>query len=210
MPVPTAKMLVALIVYIAGPMMEVPAEPEQEQTATPSAVAISIADDTGSVVGGQAVRYRVTISNATEVPTPVTIRLTLSSGTITELKAESAAVIANAVAWKNTLAAGTSRTYSVAGIIDAPAKAGKIAATACVHLSPEETALSCVTDLNLISAPASRERNVAWLLAILLGLLAAAGAIWLQKKITPEPLTPANADATPIDNLGRPSGAPPV
>jgi hypothetical protein len=48
-----------------------------------------------------------------------------------------------------------------------------------------------LTDLNTITAP--RERGLAWLASIALGLLAVAGSIWLHRKVTPELLTPANA-----------------
>jgi hypothetical protein len=82
----------------------------------------------------------------------------------------------------------------VAGVVDAHAPTPDLAATACLHLAADSPAITCATDLNTMAdAPTPRERSFAWLASIALGLLAVVGAIWLQRRITPELLTPANA-----------------
>src|SRR5688572_4905481 len=109
MPVPGAMMLVALIAHIGGPMMKVPAPGPDHLHLTSPSMDVTIADDTTAVVNGQPLRYQITVHNPTDTETPVTVRVTISS--VTNLRADQAAVIANAVAWKNTLAPGSTRTY---------------------------------------------------------------------------------------------------
>ncbi|HCT80217.1 MAG TPA: hypothetical protein DGG94_21080 [Micromonosporaceae bacterium] len=208
MPVPAAQILVAVLTHIGGPLMPLPA-PEPAYSPAEPTVKISIADDIGEVTVGQPVRYQVIVSNTTVTEAAITVKLTLSPAMITELQSDNAAVVANAVAWKHMLPAGETRTYSVAGVVDSKVKAADLAATACVHLTAEAPALTCATDMNVVS-PESTPRTYAWLAALFLGLLAVAGSVWLQKKITPELLTPSNAAAALGDDPGQPGGAPPV
>ena len=157
MPVPGAMMLVALIAHIGGPMMKVPALGAEHLHLTSPSMGITIADDTAAVVNGQALRYQITVHNSTETETPVTVRVTLSS--VTHLHADQAAVVANAVAWKNTLAPGSTRTYSVAGVVDTHAATPDLAATACVHLTADTPAVTCATDLNTVGATTKLPRT---------------------------------------------------
>jgi hypothetical protein len=174
-------------------MMKVPAPGPDHLHLTSPSVDVTIADDTTAVVNGQRLRYQITVHNPTETETPVTVRVTLSS--VTNLHADQAAVVANAVAWKNTLAPGSTRTYSVAGVVDTDTTTPDLAATACVHLAADTPAVTCDTDLNTVGATTTspRERSFAWIASIMLGLLAVAGSIWLHRRVTPELLTPANA-----------------
>ncbi|WP_203913770.1 hypothetical protein [Rhizocola hellebori] len=173
-------------------MMKVPAPgADHLQTATPL-MGITIADDASAVVDGQPLRYQITVHNPTDTDTPITVRVTLSS--VTNLQADEATIVSNAVAWKNTLAPGSTRTYTLAGVAQTPTAAPDLAATACIYLTADTPALTCATDLDLIAAPASdRTRTMAWLASIVLGLLSVIGAIWLDRKIRPELLTPDNA-----------------
>jgi hypothetical protein len=186
-------MLVALIGHIGGPLMKVPTPGADHLYAASPLMGITIADDVETVVSGQPLRYRITVHNPTETETLVTVRVTLSS--VTNLHADQAAVVANAVAWKNTLAPGSTRTYSVAGVVDTDTTTPDLAATACVHLAADTPAVTCDTDINTVGATTTspRERSFAWIASIMLGLLAVAGSIWLHRRVTPELLTPANA-----------------
>jgi hypothetical protein len=185
-------MLVTLIAHIGGPLMKVPAPGADHLHPASPLMGITIADDASAVAGGQQLRYRITVHNPTETETPITVRVTLTS--ITNLQADQAAVVANAVAWKNTLAPGSTHTYTVAGVVDTRTTAPDLAATACVHLTADTPALTCATDLDTLAAPTTpRERSLAWLASIALGILAVLGAIWLERRVKPELLTPANA-----------------
>src|SRR5215218_1715362 len=162
MPVPGTMLLVTLIGQIGGPLMKVP----DHFLFTPPSMGITIADDTSAVADGQQLHYRITVQNQTDNETAITVRVTLTS--VTNLQADQAAVIANAVAWKNTLAPGTTRTYTVAGTASS---ASDPAATACVHLAADTPALTCATDLDTLATPTTpRERSLAWLASIALGL----------------------------------------
>ena len=46
-------------------------------------------------------------------------------------------------------------------------------------------------------------RRMAWIGSIFFGILTVIGAVWLYRKVKPEPLTPASADKPPL-----PGGAP--
>jgi hypothetical protein len=46
-------------------------------------------------------------------------------------------------------------------------------------------------------------RKMAWIGSIFFGILAVVGAVWLYRKVNPDPLTPASAAKSP-----QPGGAP--
>lgn len=203
--VPAAQ-IVALLAYVGGPLMGIPVS---EPIHTPD-LTISIADNQSTIGLGDQVRYEVTVTNETDAAAPVTIKLHLPPSTVSGLQAENAAVLANAIAWKGLLAAGQSLTYSASGSVASDTPASDLSATACVYITPEESAVTCATDINAVATVPDDSRRFAWLAAILLGLLATAGSIWLQKKVTPELLTPDNAAAAFGGTPGRPGGAPSV
>ncbi len=201
MPVPGTTMFIALLAHIGGPLMGMhPHTP-------PSSMDITIADDNATVVGGQPLRYLITVHNPTQEQTSITVRVSLSP--VSQLHADGGAAVANAAAWRSVLEPGSSRSYSIAAIVDPHGTDPNLAATACVHLATDTRAQTCATDLNTIAAGTPRERGFAWLAAILLGLLAVAGTILLERKIRPPLLTPDNA-AYPPGPAGQPGGAPPV
>jgi hypothetical protein len=191
--------------------MATPPPPDQPAAAELSRpeVTITIGDGKGQVSAGQMVRYEVVVHNASAVEAPMTIVLTVPAYAVTGLVALDAAVVANAVAWKNVVAAGQTRSYSLTGRVDRAALATSLDVTACVHDRPNAPAVACATDRNeLVAAQqdGSGARRMAWLGAIVFGMLAAVGAIWLYRKVNPELLTPASDDhpARPT----RPGGAP--
>lgn len=206
MPVPTAQILVALLAHIGGPLMQASSpDPNNDHHHLVPEMRITVGDDLARVAVGQQLRYQVTVSNPGSTETPVTIKLTLSPDAVTSLQARDAAIVANAVAWKHLLKPGETRSYSLDGVVASRVDTPDLAVTACVHLTPEAPAVTCATDLNAIAEPARDTSGpYTWLAAGLLALLAVIGAIWLQKKIQPPMLTPANADP------GQPGGAPSV
>jgi hypothetical protein len=172
---------------------------------------ITIADDVTKVQAGQKVTYEVIVINPRGFRLPVLVNVTLAPAAFAEIKAEDALVVANAVAWKGVLNYGRTRVLMVVGILHSKVDAPDLAATACVHLSSDSPALACATDRDVIVAPPNR-KWITWGAAIALGLVAMAGSVWLQRKITPAPLTPATARAEfgPPDVPSQPGGAPPV
>jgi hypothetical protein len=185
MPIPAAQVLVALIAHISGPLMlfHEPASPMH----------VSIADHVAKVTRGQTVRYEVTVSNPSTSETPVMVKMTLSPAVLHAIEADNAAVVANAVAWKNLLNPGETRIYTVAGVLDSKVDTSDLAATACVHANADSPALTCATDLDVVAPFPSNGRWIMWSAAVALGLFAAAASIWLQRRITPPLLTPLNA-----------------
>lgn len=202
MPIPAAQVLVALIAHIGGPLMHLgvihdPASPVQ----------VTIADHVAQVSAGQTVTYEVTVSNPSTSETPVMVKMTLSPAVFSALHAQDAAIIANAVAWKNQLHPGETRIYTVAGVLDSKVDVPDLAATACVHLDAESPALTCATDLDVVSNPVD-QRWLVWSLSIFLGLAAVAGSVWLHRRVNPPLLTPANAHLAYAAQ--EPGGAPSV
>lgn len=213
MPVPAANIVLAVLAHIGGPLMAVPSpaeDPKPDKADSHSRMTISIADNMHEVRGGQRVRYQIMVSNPTRTEAPVTIRLTLPSSVVTSIRAEQATVVANAVAWKNRLAAGETRSYFLMGTVERRVDASDIAITACLHAASEAPALTCATDLNSVAAGPTDSPGLTWIAAIVFGLLAAMGAVWLQKKIQPDRLTPANAASTYGEEPGQPGGTPSV
>ncbi|WP_117215274.1 DUF11 domain-containing protein [Allorhizocola rhizosphaerae] len=177
--------------------------PTPDEQAGHAPAPISIADNTRVVRGGDRVRYEITATNPTPDEAPVTVSLTLPPTVVTRIEAQDAAVIANSVAWKRRMAGGESKTYVLSGTIDPAVRARDLRVTACVQVG---TASTCRTDRNQIDTPAPI-RRLAWIAAIIFGLLAVAGALWLHKRIQPEPLAPGNTPpSTP--NAELPGGAP--
>jgi hypothetical protein len=172
---------------------------------------VTIADDVANVRGGETVRYEVIVINPRGFALPVLVNVTLAPAVFSEIKAEDAIIVANAVAWKGVLNRGRTRVLMVVGVLHSKVDARDLAATACVHLDPDSPALACGTDLDVVVAPPDR-RWIMWTAAVALGLLAVAGSLWLQRKITPALLTPANAHAefdrpeVPSQPGGAPSG----
>jgi hypothetical protein len=160
------------------------------------------------------VRYRVVVRNDGVVETPLTVKLTTPAHAVTGLEASDttgAAVIANAVAWKSIVGAGETRTYSLAGRVERGTRSGSLAVTVCVHDRLGAPAMACATDRNELAAAAQKDdsgaRRMAWLGSILFGILAVVGAVWLYRKVNPEPLTPATAPAS-LNEPAQPGGAP--
>lgn len=203
--VPAANLLMAVLSNIAGPFIGIPA-PDQPVAAgassTASQVTITVADGAQRVNDGQMVRYQVVVRNGGDAETPLTVKLVVSPDTVTGLQADGAAVVANAVAWKNIVGPGETRTYAVAGRVEPRGQTREFSVTACVHQRLDEPAVACATDLNALAGEQDKPARMAWLASILFGILAVAGALWLHKKVNPEPLTPANARDT------LPGGAP--
>jgi hypothetical protein len=170
-------------------------------------VTITIRDGHDQVSAGQTVRYDVTVHNGGAAEAPVTVKLTLPARAMTSLDAPDAAVVANAVAWRNVVGAGETRTYSLAGRIERAARdLRSLDVTACVHDQPNAPAVACATDHDSLAVAQkndTRTRRIAWIGAIIFGILAVIGAVWLYRKVNPELLTPANADKT-----AQPGGAP--
>jgi hypothetical protein len=176
-------------------------------TITP-AVNITIADDAGStaVVNGQLIRYQIKVMNSAETESAVTVRLSLPAGALSEISADQAAIVADAAAWRLTLGAGETRTYAISATVSTSKP--DLSATACVHSS--KAVLACATDLDRVDNQ-DPVRGYAWIASILLGFLAVALSLWLQRAIQPEFLTPANAAITygnRTENPGQPGGAP--
>lgn len=207
MPVPAANIVFVVLAHIGGPLLIIPSpnQPQIEPQTQVTGLTISIADSHREVSGGQKVKYRITVTNPTESEAPVTIRLTLPASAVKAIEAEDATIVANAVAWKNKIPAGQSQTYSLVGTVDTGVAVPALEATACVHVGANNEAVTCASDRNEVSTPA-RSAGLTWLAAILFGILAVIGAIWLQRKIQPEPLTPASAAASQSPEL--PGGAP--
>jgi hypothetical protein len=181
-------------------MMSIPT-PDEHAGHAPTP--ISIADNARHVRGGDRVRYEITVTNTAPEEAPVTVSLTLPSAVMSRIEAQDAAVVANAVAWKRRMAGGESRTYVVSGTIDPAVSTRDLRVTACAQFGSAST---CTTDRNQIDTPAP-VRRLAWIAAIIFGLLAVAGAIWLHKRIRPEPLTPGTTPPNP-PNTELPGGAP--
>jgi hypothetical protein len=184
---PSALMLVALLTHIGGPFMG----------SVPS-VGVSISS---TVSAHQNISYQITVRNSSDVSAPVTVRLTVPPGTLSELKAADAAVIANAVAWKAHLAAGEMRTFSLTGTVSAPST---LEAVACVHDAADSPALACATNHQEIQTD-HLVRKYAWIASITLGALAVAGTLLLHRRIRPEFLTPPTAGTLAREPGGAPS-----
>lgn len=191
-----------------------PDKPAASAASLSPEVTISIADGVQQVSAGQMVRYQVVVRNSGTAEAPLTIKLTVPGRAVTGLRAEEAAVVANAVAWKNVVSPGESRTYSLSGRIEPETRQRELAVTACVHERPGAPAVACATDLNELFAAGPDDggaRRFAWIGAIAFGILAAIGALWLYRKVNPEPLTPATVQeaalpAAPVSS--QPGGAP--
>jgi len=212
MPVPTANLLMAVLSYIGGPLMAIPS-PDDPAAGTSSSpeVTVSIADGVERVSAGQMVRYSVVVRNSGAVETPLTIKLTVPANAVTGLQAEDSAVVANAVAWRNVVGVGQTRTYSVAGRIDERRSGRDLAVTACVHEGLNALAVACATERNESpKGKADPTRRWAWAGSILFGILAVIGAVWLYRKVNPQPLTPDNAleEASMDAASSQPGGAP--
>ena len=183
-----------------------PDQPAAGANAPPPEVTITIGDGKEAVSAGQMIRYEVSVRNSGALEAPLTVKLTMPPRAVSGLEASDAAVVANAVAWKNILAAGETRTYSLAGRIDRAARSRTLAVTACVHHRPNAPAVACATDRNELAAMAGDDRGarkMAWIGSIFFGILAVVGAVWLYRKVNPDPLTPASAAKSP-----QPGGAP--
>jgi hypothetical protein len=201
LPVPAANIVFIVLAHVGGPLMSLP-PPDQPLSHAP--VPISIADDVREVRGGDRVRYEITVTNTWAAEAPVTVRLTLPEAVVTGIEAHGAAVIANAVAWKRMMAGGERRTYVVSGIVDPAVRRPDLSVTACMQVG---TASTCTTDRNEIDTP-EPVRRLAWIAAILFGLLAVVGAIWLHKRIQPEPLAPGIGPSSAGTGAELPGGAP--
>lgn len=174
-----------------------PDQPDDAASAATPEVTITIGDGKEAVSAGQIIRYQVSVHNSGGIEAPLMVRLTLPAHTITGLEAAEAAVVANAVAWKHVVGAGETRTYSLAGRVDRTARSRSLAVTACVHDRLNAPAVACATDRNEVAAMEGDDagaRRMAWIGSILFGILAVIGAVWLYRKVNPEPLTPATAN----------------
>jgi hypothetical protein len=226
MPVLVAQIAVSLIAHLGGPLMGVtpalsseppPLSPKPPRlssaplSAEPPPMQITISDEVTRVRGGENVAYEVIVINPRGFRLPVLVNVTLAPAAFSEIKAEDAIIVANALTWKGVLNTGRTRVLMVSGLLRSNMDARDLAATACVHLSPDTPPLACATDLDVIVAPPNG-RWITWTAAIALGLLAVAGSVWLQRKITPALLTPASARSEfgPPDVPSQPGGAPSV
>ncbi|WP_020521050.1 DUF11 domain-containing protein [Catelliglobosispora koreensis] len=198
---PAAHTLFAMLAYAGGPLMGVTDRPAET---FPPAVNIAIADEARSVAKGQLTEYTLRVENNSGSELPVTIRLTLPAGVFSTVDATDATVVANAAAWRTTLAAGETRTLTISGTVDAHASRSDIPATACVHTSAGVPA--CATDLNQVQDNEG-VRRYAWLVAIMLGFAAVLLSLWLQRIVRPEFLTPevARREYGPRQPGGAPS-----
>jgi hypothetical protein len=125
---------------------------------------------------------------------------------VEQVRADQAAIIGDAVAWKTSVAPGQATTYSLAARVE-PSLRETLEVTACIHSPGTQPALACATDSTQITSAPRQDRSVkwAWAAAIVFGLLAAAGAVWLHRKVNPPLLTPAQAA---VENGTQPGGAP--
>lgn len=192
--------------------MAIPAPDQPAASALPHQVTITIGDGRQEVSAGQLVRYEVMVHNFGPVEAPLTVKLTVPPKDLTKLEASEAAVVANAVAWKNVVGAGETRTYSLAGWVDRSPRSRTLAVTACVHDRLNAPAVACATDRNELfqnGTDDSGARRIAWIGSIFFGILAVVGAVWLYRKVNPEPLTPMSP-ATPAsaNKPVQPGGAP--
>ena len=223
MPVP-AKILLVVLTHIGGPFMttsapELRPEPLADKRASsrlaslpddPTSgpeIAISIADNVREVSHGQRIRYHIRVKNPTTAQTTVTVRLTLPPAAISRIEADGATVIANAVAWKRAIGPGETWTHTVTGTVKRAASTRDIEALACLHLPTGHPAVTCAADRNTVATSTIMDRY-AWPAAILFGILTVIGALWLHRKINPEPLTAANAAPPADDTPGLPGGTP--
>lgn len=207
LPFHTASLLVAVLSHLGGPMLSL-AGTAPTDPAPPSAgdqVGISVDDVARRVTAGDLVNYVITVRGGSR-EMPITVRMDLPAA-ITELRADGATVIGTAVAWRTMVQPAETRTYTLAGRVDRKARAADLAVTACIHHGSDTTALSCATDLNEIIEPPAL-RGLAWVGAAMLGALATVGTLWLQKRIKPELLTPANAHTLVGEPAKQPGGAP--
>jgi hypothetical protein len=207
--VPAAHVVMALIAHISGPLMGI--SPALSSSEPPPPMQITIADDVAKVRGSETVTYEVIVVNPSGFRLPVLVQVTLAPAVFSEIRAEDGTIVANAIAWKGLLNRGRTRVLMVVGVLHSTVDAPDLAATACVHLSADTPALACATDVDTIIPPPDR-RWITWSAAIALGLVAVAGSVWLQRKVTPAPLTPASAHAEfgPPDVPSQPGGAPSV
>ncbi len=203
MPVPAANIVFIVLAHIGGPLMSIPAPDQSTSQAAPRP--ISITDNFDGARGGDRIRYEITVTNPSPDETPVTVWLTLPRAVATEVQAQGAAVIAGGVAWKRQMAVGERRTYVVTSTVAPDAKAQELSVTACMRAGTES---ACTTTRDQVDTPPP-VRRLARIASIAFGLLAVFGALWLHKRIRPEPLTPATADGRRPD-LELPGGAPPA
>ena len=196
--VPSAGLLMSFLSHIAGPLIALPSPAP--------GVTITVRDNHDQVKAGQIVRSDVIVHNAGQAEAPVTVKLTMPARTITRLDAPDADLFANAAAWQNVASASETRTYTLAGQIDRAAHLRSLDGTACVHNQPNAPAVACATERDPLAAMQKDDpgtRRIAWIGAIVFGILAAIGAIWLYRKVDPELLTPATAN-----KAAQPGGAP--
>lgn len=185
-------------------------------------------------IGDGMVRYQVVGHNAGAVEAPLTVRLTLpahaaagleasdaatgleASDAAAGLEASDVAAVANAVEWKNIMAAGETRTHTLAGRVDRATGSRSLDVTACVHDRLNAPAAACATDRNEPASAQkdpqkdaqkddSRTRRMAWIGSIVFGILAVLGAVWLYRKVKPKLLTPTSADRPAAQPGGAPS-----
>ncbi|MDI1466395.1 hypothetical protein QEZ54_36010 [Catellatospora sp. KI3] len=198
-PINVTLLLTAALASATGPMLAL--LPATAAGAPPAATAaISIDDGVRRIEAGDTVRYRI-IARGDDQTQAATVRLTVPTG-LRDVRADGAAQTGDTLSWPAPAARQTS-SYTAAATLDGAAAPGDLAATAC--LQGVAAPVACATDLDLVAAP-GRGPGWAWLGSAFFGLLAAVGALWLNKKIRPELLTPANAHLIYSD--GQPGGAP--
>ncbi|MBV1856739.1 hypothetical protein [Catellatospora tritici] len=199
-PINVTLLLTTAIATAAGPLLAL-LPPATGATPAPTGAAISIDDGVRHVAAGDTVRYRV-IARGDDRTDAATVRVTVPTG-LRDLHADGATQTGATLSWPAPAARQTS-THTAAATLDQDAALGDLAVTACLQ-GALAAPLACATDLDLVVEP-TRRPGWAWLGSAFFGLLAAVGALWLNKKIRPELLTPANAHLIYSD--GQPGGAP--
>ncbi|GHJ45460.1 hypothetical protein Cs7R123_28020 [Catellatospora sp. TT07R-123] len=198
-PINVTLLLATAIAAAGGPLLAL--TPLALRAQPQAAAAISVDDGVRRIEPGDTVQYRILARG--DGTDSATVRLTVPSD-LRDVTADGATRTGATLHWPAP-GAGRTGTYTAAAVLGHDTPAGDLAVTACLQ-GVVAAPMACATDLDLVVEPAGGT-GWAWLGAAVFGLLAAVGAIWLDRKIRPELLTPANAHLIYSD-AGQPGGAP--
>lgn len=198
LPAQLASMMFAVFYQLGGPMLSLGNEP------APHAADwhITVDNQTARTTVGDRLTYQVTVHGTSE--SQVTVRVALP-GTLRDVQAAGASVVGQHVAWRSQVQPGTEAAFAVSATVTEQSEAGDLPVTACVQLPGADDPVRCASDTTALAAT-DDSPWWAWTGSIFFGLLAVVSAVWLQKKITPDLLTPQNAHHG--FEPGRPGGAP--
>lgn len=195
-----ASILFTVLAQVGSPMPSLDATPPAPATDW----RIAVDDQAAQTTVGDRLTYHVTVLGATE--TQVTVRVSLP-GSLRDVRADGASVVGRNVDWRSSTRPGAETAFAISATVAEPAEPADLAVTACVRLSEADDPVRCASDMTALAAT-DDPQWWAWTGSVLFGLLAVISAIWLQKRITPDLLTPQNA----LHGFepGRPGGAPSV